>query len=192
MITPLVVNVGITTCSKTSLLSIGIYKKGATLFYDFDRAYLIDKNSSCTCWEDQEFKQTVITIPKSMNDISFYPGCYVNDEEKKYEINVTPDLVSITSDTIINEQIEGNNITVVNKNTGEVDKIETDLEQHGDGTYNILQNNYNNKYSTEILTTRLSEKSKVVTITLGDIDIDALTPNKEFMLIFEDAKVEKK
>ena len=167
----------------------GIYKKGATLFYDFDRAYLLDKNSSCTCWEDQEFKQTVITIPKSMNDISFYPGCYANDEEKKYEINVTPDLVSITSDTIINEQIKGNNITVVNKNTGEVDKIETDLEQHGDGTYNILQNNYNNKYSTEILTTRLSEKSKVVSITLGDIDIDALTPNKEFMLIFEDSEI---
>lgn len=181
----------LTTNSILSLLEeqYGVYKKGATLFYDLDRTYLIDKNSECTCWEDHEYKQTLVTIPKSMNDISFYPGCYINEEDKRYEINVTPDLVTITSESVINEQITGNNLTVVNKNTGEIEKIETGMEQHGDGTYNIVQNSYNNKFATEILTTRITEKSKIVRLTLGDVDIDALTPNKEFTLTFEESEI---
>lgn len=181
----------LTTNSIVKLLEekFGIYRKGAMLFYDLDRVYLIDKNSQCNCWEDQEYKQTVITIAKSMNDISFYPGCYNNEEEKRYEINVTPDLVNITSETVITEQLSGNNITVVNKNNGEVEKVETNLEQHGSGTYNILQNNYNNKYAVETLTTRITEKAKIVRITLGDVDIDALTPNKEFTLVFEESEI---
>lgn len=181
----------LTTNSILSLLEeqYGVYKKGATLFYDLDRTYLIDKNSECTCWEDHEYKQTLVTIPKSMNDISFYPGCYINEEDKRYEINVTPDLVTITSESVLNEQITGNNLTVVNKNTGEIEKIETGMEQHGDGTYNIVQNSYNNKFATEILTTRITEKSKIAHLTLGDVDIDALTPNKEFTLIFEESEI---
>ena len=181
----------LTTNSILSLLEeqYGVYKKGATLFYDLDRTYLIDKNSECTCWEDHEYKQTLVTIPKSMNDISFYPGCYINEEDKRYEINVTPDLVTITSESVLNEQITGNNLTVVNKNTGEIEKIETGMEQHGDGTYNIVQNSYNNKFATEILTTRITEKSKIVRLTLGDVDIDALTPNKEFTLTFEESEI---
>lgn len=181
----------LTTNSIVKMLEekFGIYRKGAMLFYDLDRVYLIDKNSQCNCWEDQEYKQTLITIAKSMNDISFYPGCYNNEKEKRYEINVTPDLVSITSETVITEQLSGNNITVVNKNNGEVRNVRTNLEQHGSGTYNILQNNYNNRYAVEALTTRITEKAKIVRITLGDVDIEALTPNKEFTLIFEESEI---
>ena len=99
---------------------------------------------------------------------------------------------TITSETVITEQLSGNNITVVNKNNGEVEKIDNDLEQHGEGTYNILQNNFNNKFAVEELTTRITEKAKIVRITLGDVDIDALTPNKEFTLIFEESEINAK
>ena len=61
--------------------------------------------------------------------------------------------------------------------------------QLGSGTERIVLDDYGNKYTTEAAKHRKNENDFIINVTLSDIDISCLTPNKKFSVLFQTSKI---
>jgi len=169
----------------------GFYNKGSLIFFDVDASYIIDRNPTCTAYRRDEFRQTIFTIKDPTNAHSFNPGSLINEKEKRFFINVTPGSINMYNDSIINDQIDGNNLITINPYSGTVKTINSNAIQRGGGSYKILVNRYNNNFINEAEAHRRRENGNVVHVSLNDFDIESLSPNKEFIFLFQDTEINK-
>lgn len=170
----------------------GFYNKGLLLYFDLDTAYFIDNSAKCTAWRKNEVRVTHMHISNQKNSSSQLTGMYMNSERKSYHIFANTDRIEITNQNILNDQIQGNNITVINNKTNNVNNIKTDTTQIGNANKNIYVVKENNKFMVNELKERLNENECILSIAFLGIDLDCLTPNKEFLLTYEDSKLNKK
>jgi hypothetical protein len=163
----------------------GFFKTKMILFFDFDCIYLIDTSSKCKAWRDEEYKQTVFTVKEYTTPDILSTGCVNDVDEKKTYINIPPKSLSIVNLSVINDQIDGNNLMIINPNDGTVQTIVPETKQRGDGTYKIMVNNIGNEFSNNVAKSIKKENDTVINISINDYDYDSITPNKEFLFIFE-------
>lgn len=170
----------------------GMYDHGMMLFYDFERTYMIDKNVECTAWETGEYKDVVIEIFKTSSMHAITPGCFKDEDNKCYIIHAPKDCYTANTNSVINDQLSGNNMIVVDAGKGNVTNVKPDVQQRGSGTQKVYIDRFDNKYTKKSMEYRAIENDNIVTMNLNNIDITALTPNKRFKLVFEDTEVQKK
>lgn len=169
----------------------GFHEYGTLLFFDIDRTYFIDRSVKCTAWELNEYKRTTFHIKRTTNPDNLSPGSYDDTDSKTYFINVSPSSISIDNTSITQDQIDGNSLIIVNPSTGDARTITSSAIQRGDGIAKVLINKYNNTYRDNAELLKRQENSRVIQVTLGDYDIDSLSPNKEFVFTFEDTSINK-
>ena len=167
----------------------GFYKNGLLLFFDVECTYFIDLNVKCTAFRLAEYTQTVFNIRDSISSDVFTPGSYVDDINKKFIINVLPNTIQMHSHSIVTDQTEGNNLLIINPETGITTDLRTNSTERKDGTYKVMVNKNNNKYCNSMAKLQRSENSKIITLSIGDFDTDVITPNKEFLFVFENQKI---
>ena len=167
----------------------GFYTNGALMFFDTDCTYIIDKNPKCTAWRKGEYTQTVITVKQSGTGNDLTQGSFVDDKNKINYINVTPGAINMYNDSVINDHIDGNNLLVIQPYYNKIDQINAGTYQRGSGTYKVMTNRFYNEYAISAAVFDKKESGNIVHVNINDFDIDALTPNKEFMFIFEDTTV---
>lgn len=170
----------------------GFYNNPALVYFDIDNIYIIDSGLESKAFRKQEPEQTVFTVHHSTNPDSFSSGSLELKDEKKYVININHNSITMNSRSIISDQIDGNNFIVINPNTGENSTIKSKATQRGEGTYKVLINKFNNKRINDYLIKRKKEESNILNTIISNIDIDSITPNKEFLFIFEDQNINKK
>jgi hypothetical protein len=167
----------------------GFYTAGALIFFDVDCNYILSATSKCTAWRNQEYKQTVFTVRDSTNADVFTPGSFVDDTEKRYYINITPKSINMNSDSVIADQIDGNNLIIIHPSSGNISTKKSKTTQRGEGTYKLLINKYNNDFCNNTALYKKGEASNILSATINDFDIDALSPNKEFQFVFENSQI---
>lgn len=170
----------------------GFYNKGLLLYFDLDNAYFIDNSSKCTAWRRNEVRMTHMHISNQKNASSQLTGMFTNKDRKSNHIFANTDRIEITNQNILNDQIRGNNITIINNKSNNVNDIKTDTTQIGKANKNVVVIKENNKYMVNEIKERLKENECVLSIAFLGIDLDCLTPNKEFLLTYEDSKLNKK
>lgn len=169
----------------------GFYKEGMLMFFDIDCAYILRNSSRCTAWRSGEYKTTLFTIKDSTNAENLKPGSYMDEQNKTHVINIAPGSIDISSESVVEDQIDGNNLMIINSQHGTISKRASNSEQRGSGTYKVMINRFNNPYIADNLIARKKEKGAVITVQISDFDISALSPNKEFKFSFEDTSVNK-
>lgn len=169
----------------------GFFFTGLLSFFDFDRAYMIDQGPKCTSWVKEEYKKTTFNVKYETNPDSLSPGSYDNTDEKTFYINIVPGNITMNSLSVIVDQLEGNNIYFVDPSSGAVNTHKADVQQRGTGTYRVVVDNYNNPYVRTSERIQREEVKNSAELVLSDFDIDALTPNKEFIITFEDSSLAK-
>jgi len=167
----------------------GFYNEGATIFFDLDYIYIVPRRNACKVWKTNDYKQTVFNLKESGSVAGLGPGCYDDKDGKKFYINVTPNNYTTSNQSVLADHMDGNSMMVINPITASVDKIKSDATQRGDGTYKILINKYNNKLSNSSEKSNINEASSIVSVNFSDFDISAISPNKEFLFIFENKKI---
>ena len=170
----------------------GMYYHGLLLFFDFERAYFINKRAECTAWKTGEFKDVIVQSFKTSNPDSLTPGCYRDEENKCYILHVIKDNIDIKTASVVDDQLSGNDMVVVDSADGNVTNVNPSVQQRGDGTTKILVDNYNNPYTKRSLEYRKIENDNVIVVTLTNVDMEALTPNKKYKFIFEETDIQKK
>lgn len=169
----------------------GMFEHGLLAFFDIERIYMVDMSSKCKAWAQEEYKKTVFNVRSDNSAYSMSPGSYDNEKEKTQVINITPGNINLRTPSVTVDQLEGNNIYYIDPGTGAINTHKADTKHRGAGNYKVLVDKYNNVYARHAERIRREELSGLAEINIGDFDIDALTPNKEFVLTFEDSAITK-
>ena len=163
------------------------------LYFDIDNAYLIDKNSACTSWRRNEVRITHIHVANNDSSDSQLNGQYVDKERKQCHLFSHNNRLEIKNSNIINDQMKGNEIALLNAKTNSVDSISTSTTQIGNPNTHLVNSKYStNGYTNEIIKTRLKESEIICRMSFLGIDIDVFSPNKEIIITFEDPKMHSK
>jgi hypothetical protein len=83
-------------------------------------------------------------------------------------------------------------MTIVDTQRNETTTIEGAGEQRGSGNARVLSDNYSNEYSKSTILSNVVEQSLQATIQCVDYDESCFTPNKEFVISFEDPKLQNR
>lgn len=169
----------------------GFYDNGSVIYFDMNVMYILNKKSKCTAWRDKESKQCAFMIKTHSNADSLSQGNYYDKTKGIYYINISRGNHTSSNISVLNDQIEGNNVLVINPLTSETTKITSDTKQRGSGAYKVVFSTYDNERSISKQKVSREEIQNVHTVTFGDFDIESISPNKEFIFIFEDKSIGK-
>lgn len=170
----------------------GFYKKGTVLFFDIDTAYLIDRNALCTSWKKNEVKITHIHVSNQRGGDSQLNGQYTDKNRKSNHVFTNNGRIDMIGGGVINDQLSGNKLTVINSKDNSVVDISTDSTQIGEPNKHMLSTKINHQYTISNIQTTLEENECVCDIAFLGIDIDLFTPNKEVLITYEDPEFNKK
>ena len=169
----------------------GFFNRGLLLFFDVDTAYFIDKSSKCTSWRKNEVRITHLHVSDDENFKGKLTGQYIDKDRKSYHIFTNTNSTKIYNVGLLNDQLSGNNIVVVNNKTNKIDNINPNTTQIGESNVKYLTTKEDNEFSINEIKYRMEENECVVQTAILSIDIDLLTPNKEFLITFSNSELNK-
>lgn len=164
----------------------GMYYTGTQMFYDYRCMYILSKNGVCDAYEKEEWKRTIIIVKKSNKTESYRVGTSEDPEVKMYYVFTENDNVDIQSNSGSNDLIDANNVTTINPKNNETNSIEGAGSQRGSGNHKVVSENYGNPYNKTTILSDINEKKCTAQIMTFDFNPEAFTPNKEFVLVFQD------
>lgn len=159
------------------------HKKGTIVYFDINRAYIIDKVSTCTAYAKNEYKTTYIAVSIESQSTRDTGGMYTNTKKKYYLLNAIETNTSNTSDTT--QKSVGNNVVSVNAK-GKVTKSNKKASKI---TRVVVQNEGESTIKT--VKRALKESKGGLEASFRDIDIMTLTPNKQFVVSAEGKNYKK-
>ena len=167
------------------------YEKGMLLFFDIDTAFLIDMNYKCTAWRKNEIRTTHIHISNQQSNDSQMNGYFENKDRKQTHVFANTDRVQVKNTNIVSNQLYGNNIKVIDSKNGTTTNVNANTTSVNNTNEQLLTVKASNKYTTSELQTRLEENECVSGITLIGVDTEVVSPNKEILVTYEDAEMNK-
>lgn len=169
----------------------GLYETFMTLYFDLNRVYIIDKKDTGNALEEGEIEKITIRISSDLDSNAYVSISALKDNE--YIIYTTIKNFSFDENTNVNDALIGNESTIIDLNDGDVSEINTDLKSvHGKKINTITTTNCSNKYLYSALKHQKEENTTKVTVTIRDVDINYITPNKTISLQFTDLESDKK
>lgn len=159
------------------------HDKGSIVYFDLNRGYIINKDIKCTAYEENEYKNTYIGISTNSYATSQTGGGYENSEKKYFLLNATSFWVSNKSDTT--KKSIGNNIVSVNSE-GKITKTNKNATKI---TRVVIQDEGEN--TSKSIKRAISETQHEINCSFSNIDISAITPNKQFIITIEGSKYKK-
>ena len=169
-----------------------MYEVGATVFFDFDRGYVLDNYNACTVWEPNEIKQVyIISKEKSDDSTALNTGSYEDPSRKFYVVNIEAGRASFSNGSLLADQAQGTNVISVDTQSGDVRNINSNAKTAGLGnTSQIVVSNTGEDTSSALAYT-LKNSSRIAKINLSNIDIEIFKPNKEYIFSFDTADFEE-
>lgn len=165
----------------------GLYNTWSTLFFDIDRIYLLSKKGGCWAYSTNEPKKVILNVGSNTSPNGIYSTGGL--DKGVYNFNITKNAINVSSLSITEDAIIGNNTIMINSITGETEKIDSKSIDRG-GNYKVLVNKYDNPFIAQAEKND-NEDSYIVNINLKEFDMRAFTPNKEFIIYFEEEKANK-
>lgn len=168
----------------------GFYKNGATLFFDLDATYLISKSASTTAYRDGEYQLTILNCFKSNNSKSIMSGTFDDSKRKLYNLSVSADNISFETTALVDEQISGSDIIMIDGATNESTTIDPNIDDKDSGNAKVLVNAFSNNFLSSMIENKKVEDAHMISAVIYDFDIMALTPNKRILMKFNDSAIQ--
>lgn len=175
----------------------GIYKQGLLFFQDFNRTYILPKYLNKSVIEKDECNIIYFFINnKKGNNINMSLNSYYDKRENMYVIN-TLNNVTINDNSNLNKELIGDRVNLIDINSEEkIENINLELdayESSNEITKNknlILYNN--NPYKIEEFKSKINNEQISLSLSVINIDVSFLTPNKQIIFLFEDTATQNK
>ena len=170
-----------------------LHNNGTTIFFDLNTCYILDKTNRCTAFVAGEYKTTYIaSINESDPMLGKASGCYSNPKEKYNLCLILGNSIKVSTESMINDQLIGNDVVAIDSTTGEVI-----TSMSGAKNSSALTTSKPNRTiiapsgsinTVKALINSNKESSKVVSVGLDYINFKMLDPNKEFIITMDSAK----
>ena len=165
----------------------GLYKRGALIYFGFNRLYILKCDGSCSAYTDNEWKETVMLVPKSSSNEELRTYSVVKPNHNAYYIHCNNSGISSSNQANVSNLVSGSSVSVSNTLIGSVSsaKANVSIRSNSESKKYITNDTYN-KYVAQVYSARQKEKECVMSVSLSSVNIDAFEPNKTFSFIFED------
>lgn len=167
----------------------GLYYSGSYIFLDYRCLYFLSRNGVCDAKEDDEYTRTIMKVAKATDSKKNSSGTKEDKDNKFYLIDVSPDVINIVEPGKTDNYAQGgDNSKSINSSAGEAVEMENLSGNSNNSDGKVKSNNYGNPYTLTVDACNTIEKSRIAMVQLYDYDEDAFTPNKEFVITFDDKK----
>lgn len=164
----------------------GLYKRGASIYYDIDALYIINPNGKCTAFRKDEWKETNFIVTQQLSSTPGN-GMVKKPDQKCYYVNIPEENVSIKKPAESKNVEYGDNLKVITSDDGKVTS-----SSNGKNIYSIYSNSTGNPYAESIIKARMNENNAILYITGDGFDMNAFSLNKEYHITFEDPGKQEK
>lgn len=171
----------------------GIYYSRYRFFQDFKRVYMLDTSGKCTAYEKKEPMKVIMFINSYGQDSSSTYGMATlnktsntgasSSEREELTLSIPQNNIDIKSDGAFSKERNFSSIYSVNMRDTNIIGTNVKGVEGYDNTI-IRRNIYTNPYLNSAESRAVGESNIIITVTLIDIDIDAFTPNKEYIFQF--------
>lgn len=170
-----------------------LHNKGTTVFFDLNTCYILERAPQCSAFIPGEYKTTYIaSINETDSRLGKVSGCYSNSKEKYNLCLILGNSITVSTESMINDQLIGNDVVAIDSTTGEVvtsisgAKNSSALTTSKPNRTILAPSGSFNTIKALIHSNK--ESSKVVSVGLDYINFKMLDPNKEFILTMDSAK----
>lgn len=167
-----------------------LYKKGMTLFFDIETAYLIDRNALCTAWRKNEVKITHIHIANQQSNDSQMNGFYVDEDRKQTHVFTNTERVEIRNTNITRNQINGNKIRIINPKANSTENVNPESTVVGSKNDQLFSIKDGTAFTASNIQTMIEENECICNIVLVGVDSEVVSPNKEVLITYEDPELQ--
>jgi hypothetical protein len=183
----------------------GIYKSGIRFFFDLEKCFIIpgDLNNRKLPIAEDEYDTVFIDVVESSKARLEFIGCFKDDEEERYHIRTIDDGVALqlkVNDNS-NRELFGELITFVssmenshsefhteNNTIGATNRTLPDMTNIKEPKNRILLNRYGHEFAESEFLARSARSTTLLKILFSTIDMDLITPNRKYVIHFEDEK----
>jgi hypothetical protein len=155
--------------------SYGMHKEGTLIFFGLDRMYIINKDTKCTAYETNEFTTTYVIANGKLMASSQTGGCYEHSYSKCNLVNAMD--INIVNKRELELKKIGNNIVSVNDSGGVI--------KSGGTTSNVTNVVVQSEGDNTLDAVVVKSAEYIITASFSNIDINMLTPNKQFILTID-------
>lgn len=163
----------------------GLYKKGALIYYDIDTLYILNSNGKVTAKREDEWTETSFMISTLDQSVPGNGMIRVQGENIFYptitEMDINPQKFSISKNVEL-----GSEAKMVVTDDVTINVYEADQSYIDERNERITFIKKENKYTGEVIKTRMEENECIIYINGDNLDINAFTPNKTFRVIFDE------
>lgn len=180
----------------------GIYDSPLRQFLDLDMYYLLSSDLEEVPVRIGEYENVYIHLRKFTEPEGLQEGCYKDNENMCYVIS-TANTVSISNKSTFTKEIDGNVYKVADlysirdsinfskefSSTDAYDEIRADFDGYdNDDKTTFIYNHLSNPALNDFVKEK-EEDNLNINIAFTNVDLEMLTLNKRFFLIFEDIKL---
>lgn len=185
----------------------GVYEYGLRCYMDFNMLYILSKDIHSTVYTKNEFEKVYVYIPRmTTNAMENITGSYEDKDKKRYVLTVSPD-VDIESISQTNKEAEMDRIDFTSRkrldnsviydptadrftfsNPYDTNNL-TEASSSKNIKKKIIYDNTDNPYNEKEYINDFKLSENTVSVGFSNIDISILTPNKKYVLVFEDKKI---
>jgi hypothetical protein len=170
-----------------------MHNNGTVIFYGIDTLYILDKTPKCTAWRTNENRITYLTsFTRNRFHNALTIGCFSHNTEKYNVCNIANNAIAIETKSLLNDQVIGNSFMYFNSGDGSIKNVDSGAASYSKANKltNIVMNTEGEDTSSS-LKNSLKESSRVITVGLSGVNINMLTPNKEFIFTFDSGEYSK-
>lgn len=167
----------------------GFHNSGTVVFFDFDYIYIVNKSPECTAYVPNEYKTTYL-MSNSVNNVSstMTGGCVADANTKSYALNIIGETINIEDLTEANNQIYGNNFTIIDTKSGSVKNVRSNTGASSVGQVVMINKGDD---TSDAAKSRISEAKTIMRLGFSHIDLNMLAVNKCFITSFQDSRFAK-
>lgn len=170
-----------------------LHNNGTTIFFDLNTCYILERTNKCSAFIPGEYKTTYIaSINEADTKLGKSSGCYSNPKEKYNLCLILGNSIKVSTESMINDQLIGNDVVAVDSTTGEVVTSVSGAKNSSALTTSKPNRTIIAPFgafnTVKALIKANKESSKVVKVGLDYVNIKMLDPNKEFILMMDSAK----
>jgi len=171
----------------------GIYKKGATIFYDIDTLYILNSaGDKVTAKREGEWVETTFVVTSIENTVPGN-GMIRKEGEKVNYVALSDADISTQKFTETNNEHIGSEAKVVITDDTAINIEDADQSYINQRNETIVYNTKSdNKYNADIMKARMEENEVIFYINGENWDISAFSPNKIFQLVFDETLKQEK
>lgn len=163
----------------------GLYKAGATVFYDLDVLYILNTAGKVTAKRKDEWTETCFLIPELEQSLPGN-GMVRYPDEKIFYPTVSEQNVKHQKVSIMKNISDGSRTKIVLSDGTEIIDLKADQEFIDSQNETVTYVKKENQFTETILRARMEENDGIVLISANNLDIDAFKPNKLFKLVYDD------